>query len=689
MKTFYSIVAISLTIFFAHVCLSQAEAAPGASVWQKSGIPNAFKNLKDKLTKGPEQVEGKSNTKIRKLPAIDASVRQSPPTEFVRQSAPFPIANQSSTASSRKGNVSTSKQFGSRPKRSVVATQEGKTKESSLQASTRRFLSKFSTRPSKAIEPVKPPSSWHVTVSQPASPVLPAPPLPPTAPPVKKAVEIPASAATASISDSSNDTVVDPFARPKKPTEELAKKVPPPSDLASDLGLTPAPSDIPEDKVVPSKAPLVFKEVASSPSDKTPVVKVEVKTPTAQPVITTEPTQVAEVKTKPTLKVSAPPIVKVETKPFTTIETKPATKVQTKTVEVAETNTVPKQETIPYTKVETVPSSKTTANPGRLVVVNTFANPEQQSIPNAPPKLTVKKQVYPPKKVDSLRFAKSESKWVARTKAAPVATPVTKPPSQTPPIVEPEKVAELQERPSFNIAAPPLPYAPSGTTPDPPTGKRRRPGTLFPLDSLSSTKRPQSTPKKSASKSFLDKFAFMKPKETKDSKKSTTLPSLQRLLAPKQQRSAAVKQSPTATQTTNSVRVQESKGEDSTQVVLVAAENTEKNATPAIHIEPKQQQTGVFQKLPLTSKAKRTPRTISGQIDRVNSLSGVVSVSFADNPIVLVGTRLQVKHRNLFGSSVLGEVEVVSSQGGIAIAQAVGDIRLSEVSRGDRVEAVR
>ncbi len=85
-------------------------------------------------------------------------------------------------------------------------------------------------------------------------------------------------------------------------------------------------------------------------------------------------------------------------------------------------------------------------------------------------------------------------------------------------------------------------------------------------------------------------------------------------------------------------------------------------------------------------KTKNEPAR--GFIQHIDRTSGIAQVQLDDKDVALPrGTRLKVFHRYITGLMSLGEVEVVGSSKGSAQVRPVGYIRMSKVSRGDRVVA--
>jgi hypothetical protein len=129
---------------------------------------------------------------------------------------------------------------------------------------------------------------------------------------------------------------------------------------------------------------------------------------------------------------------------------------------------------------------------------------------------------------------------------------------------------------------------------------------------------------------------------------------------------------------TTPIQVRESKTTRATRVSLVTSRDTEKKAAPAVHLD-------FLKKKSINVKPQRIAAGTTGRVNRVNPTSGAINLTFADHKTIPVGTVLQVEHQYLLGTTILGEVEIVSSRAGVATAQPVGAIRVSKVSRGDRV----
>jgi hypothetical protein len=129
---------------------------------------------------------------------------------------------------------------------------------------------------------------------------------------------------------------------------------------------------------------------------------------------------------------------------------------------------------------------------------------------------------------------------------------------------------------------------------------------------------------------------------------------------------------------TTPIQVRESKTTRATRVSLVTSRDTEKKAAPAVHLD-------FLKKKSINVNSQRIAAGTTGRVNRVNPTSGAINLTFADHQTIPVGTVLQVEHQYLLGTTILGEVEIVSSRAGVATAQPVGAIRVSKVSRGDRV----
>jgi hypothetical protein len=83
------------------------------------------------------------------------------------------------------------------------------------------------------------------------------------------------------------------------------------------------------------------------------------------------------------------------------------------------------------------------------------------------------------------------------------------------------------------------------------------------------------------------------------------------------------------------------------------------------------------------------PSPVRGQVASVDQRSGVVFLHFPGQAAPLVGSRVTISHRYLFGARDLGELSIIEQNGEAAVAVPVGDLSFGKVSKGDLVAVSR
>ena len=92
---------------------------------------------------------------------------------------------------------------------------------------------------------------------------------------------------------------------------------------------------------------------------------------------------------------------------------------------------------------------------------------------------------------------------------------------------------------------------------------------------------------------------------------------------------------------------------------------------------------------PVAQPQAQQKRVARGQVAHVDARNGVVHLQFGGNASMPVGTKLTVFHDYLTGRAALGEIEVVQSSAGAAIARPVGLAKVWKIARGDEAIAHR
>jgi len=88
------------------------------------------------------------------------------------------------------------------------------------------------------------------------------------------------------------------------------------------------------------------------------------------------------------------------------------------------------------------------------------------------------------------------------------------------------------------------------------------------------------------------------------------------------------------------------------------------------------------QQKPAPQAARPAPVT-SGEVAYVDARNGTIHLKFPRNAVMPVGTKMTVFHEYFTGRSALGEIQVVQSSQGAAIARPVGLAKVWKIARGD------
>jgi hypothetical protein len=88
------------------------------------------------------------------------------------------------------------------------------------------------------------------------------------------------------------------------------------------------------------------------------------------------------------------------------------------------------------------------------------------------------------------------------------------------------------------------------------------------------------------------------------------------------------------------------------------------------------------------SQAQTVATLVRGRVSKIDYDAGQVHIMVDHGLSVLEGTRFKMYHRRLLGWSCVGEVQVVASAPGVAVAQPISGFALQDISRGDFAETL-